>query len=110
MDTKIIIKPNMPSSKDHFSLEKENVPHPLNYKTIMQFQQNKKSLIQITKSNKEYSIKHLHYADKKCSLICRKNKIVIPKLLEKQVRKWYMKASYHPGGTCSELFVVQYFY
>ena len=61
----------MSSLGAHFSLEKEDVLHPVNYKTIMQYQQNNKTLIETAKLNKDYSIKHIHGADKKYSLICR---------------------------------------
>ena len=37
------------------------------------------------KLNKDYLIQQFHGADKKDTLICRKHKIAIPKLLEKQV-------------------------
>ena len=74
----------MSTLAEHFSLEKEDVLHPVNYKIIMQYQQNDKPLIEIAKLNKDYSIKHFHGADKKYSLICRKHKIVIPKVLQKK--------------------------
>ena len=38
----------MSSSAEHFSLEKEDVLHPVNYKTIMQYQQKDKPLIEIS--------------------------------------------------------------
>ena len=71
LDTNNPIKPNMSSLAGHFSLEKEDVLHPVNYKTIMQCQQNDKSLFETAKLNKGYSIKHFHGADKKYSLTCR---------------------------------------
>ena len=43
---------------EHFSLEKENVLHPVNYKTIMRYQENDKSLIETAKLNKDDSIRH----------------------------------------------------
>ena len=46
----------------------------------MHYQQLDKPLIKIAKLDNNYSIKHFHGADKKYSLICRKHKIVIPKL------------------------------
>ena len=49
----------------------------------MQYQQNDKPLIETAKLNKDCSIKHFHGAVMKYYLICRKHKIVIPKLLEK---------------------------
>ena len=70
---------------------------------MMQYQQNDKSFIDTTKSNTNYLIKHFHWADKKYSHICRKHKIFIPKLLEKQVVGWYHNILCHPGEACSEL-------
>ena len=98
----------MSSLAKQFSLEKEDVLHPVNYKTIMQYQQNNKPLIETAKVNEDYFIKHVHGADKKYSLICGKHKIVIPKLLEKQVVEWYHNALCHPGKTCTELSIAQY--
>ena len=72
VDANYPIKPNMPSLAEHFSLEKEDFLHPFNYKTIMQYQQNNKPLIETTKLNKDYSIKHIHGADKNYFFICRK--------------------------------------
>ena len=93
----------MSSLAENFSLEKEDILHPVNYKTIMQYQQNNKPLIETTKLKKDYSIKFFHGADKKDSLICTTHKIVIPKLLEKQVVEWYHNALCHSGETHTEL-------
>ena len=59
----------MSSLAEYFLLDIEDVLHPVNYKTIMQYQQNDKNLIETAKLNKDYSIKHFHEADKKYSLI-----------------------------------------
>ena len=64
---------------EHFSLEKEDVLYPVSYKNIMQYQQNNEPLIETFKKNKDYSIEYFYGADKKCSLICKKYKIVILK-------------------------------
>ena len=61
-------------------------------------------------ADKDYLMKQFHGTDKKYSLICRKHKIVIPKLLEKQVVECYHNALCHPGEACTELSIVQYFY
>ena len=55
-------------------------------------------------------MKHFHGADKKYSLICRKHKIVIPKLLENQVVEWYYNVLYHPEEILTELSIAQCFY
>ena len=72
VDTNNLIKTKMLSLAEHFSLEKEDILHPLIYKTIMQYKQNKKLLIETAKLNKDYSMKHFHGVDKKHSLICEK--------------------------------------
>ena len=58
VDTNNPIKPNMSSLAEHFSLEKENVLHPVNYKTIMRYQQNDRPLIETAKFKKDYLITH----------------------------------------------------
>ena len=68
------------SLAERISSDKGDVPHPVDHKTIMQYQQNNKSLIESTKSNKEYSKKHFHGVNKKYSLICRKHTTLIPKV------------------------------
>ena len=56
VDTKNPIKPNMSSLAEHFSLEKDDIIHPINYKTTMRYQQNDKPLIDTAKLNKDCSI------------------------------------------------------
>ena len=46
VDTNSPIKLNISSLAEHLSLEKEDVLHPVNYKTIMQYQQNNKPLVE----------------------------------------------------------------
>ena len=104
------IEANMQSLAEHFALEEEDILHPTSYKTIMQYQQKDKHLIKITKEKSDYSIKTFHGADKKYSLICRNNKIVIPKQLETRVVEWYHHALCHPGETRTELTIAQHFY
>ena len=58
VDTNDPVEPYMSSLAKEFSLEKEDAPHPVNYKTIMQYQQNDKSLSETAKLNKDYSMKH----------------------------------------------------
>ena len=76
----------------------------------MQHQQNNKALIEISTSNKDYSIKHFHGEDKKYYFICSKHKIVIPKLEEKQIVELYHNFLCHSNETCTELSIAQYFY
>ena len=63
---------------EHFSLEKEDVPHPVYFKIIIQYQQKDKSLIETAESNKDYSTTHFHVANKNVVLICTKHKMWFP--------------------------------
>ena len=74
----------------------------------MRYQQKDKDLIKITQTNKDYSSQNFHGADKKYSLIFRNRKIVIPKLLEKQVVEWYHNALCHPGEKHTELSILSH--
>ena len=58
VDTNNPIKPNMSSLAEHICLEKEYILHPINYKTILQYQQYNKPLIKTAKLNKGYSTNH----------------------------------------------------
>ena len=50
------LKNNIKAINEHYRLENENISHPTNYKTIMQYQQKDKELIKITqKFYTEYS-------------------------------------------------------
>ena len=99
---------------EHFTLNRNDLLdylYPVNYKTIMKFQQKDKTLIETAKiKTNSYSIKHFHGADKKYSLICRKDKIVIPDPLQVRLVEWYYNTLCHPGETRTELSISQHFY
>ena len=104
------IKADPQTLAEQFAIEKEDLSHPTSYKSIMKSQQLDKTLIETAKLDKKYSIKHFHGADKKYSLICRNNKIVIPKDLQEPMVQWYHKYLSHPGTTRTELTIAQHFY
>ena len=108
----------VPSTMDglaeHFGLETKDLPkaaHPTKYKTIMSHQKKDKDLMKLFKAKpKHYSNKEFHGAGKKYSLICYKNKIVIPKDLQRRTVEWYHHTLCHPGETRTELSIAQHFY
>ena len=104
------IKADPQSLKEHFALEEEDLLHPTNYKNIMRSQQKDTTLIKTAKADNNYSLKHFHGADKKYSLICRNNKIVIPEELQVPMVQWYHQYLCHPGETRTELSIAQHFY
>ena len=77
----------------------------------MGYQQKYKALNKMVKTNSRYySIKTFHGADKKYSLICFNDKIVIPNELQKGPVEWYHSMLSHPGETRTELAISQHFY
>ena len=100
----------MSSLAEHNSLEKEDVLQPVSYKFEILYQQNNKPLIETEKSNKEYSIKHFHGTGKKYSLIYRKHKIIVSRLIQKQLVELYHNALCYQGESRTELSTTQHFY
>ena len=77
----------------------------------MSHQLKDKSLMKLINNKvKHYSNKEFHGAGKNYSLICYKDKIVIPKDLQKRVVEWYHHTLCHPGETHTELSIAQHFY
>ena len=69
-DTKPV-KAEVHALAEHFALTKEDAPdmaHPTNYKTIMEFQQKDKNLLETAKKNKKFKVKQFHGAGKTYSL------------------------------------------
>ena len=96
-----------------YALEKDDFPkeeHPISYKTIMAHQLKDKHLLKCSKADKNYTVKTFQGADKVRKLICYKEKIVIPKTLQKRVVSWYHNHLQHPGETRTELCIKQHFY
>jgi len=110
------VENEVPSTLDglaeHYGLEKDDLPktaHPTKYKTIMSHQLKDKSLMKLINNKvKHYSNKEFHGAGKNYSLICYKDKIVIPKDLQKRVVEWYHHTLCHPGETRTELSIAQH--
>ena len=76
--------------------------YPLKFKDIAKKQQQDKDLIKLAKSNKEYNVKSYTVAGKEILLLTYQGKIVIPKLLQKQITQWYHVQLCHPGKTRTE--------
>ena len=107
------LKADLFTYAEMFALKDKDVPeeaHPTNYKTIMRYQQQDKSLIKLAKSNKNFKLKQFHGAGKKYSLICFNDRIVVPEPLQKRIVEWYHTTLCHPGETRTELTVSQHFY
>ena len=72
--------------------------HPLNYQHLKIAQEKDKTIMKILKmSNTQYSLKDFNGGGKTTSLICYKDKIVVPALLQRHVIMWYHTTLCHPG-------------
>jgi transposase InsO family protein len=96
-----------------FGLDEEELPSdafPLTYKNIRSKQQTDKKLLKLLRSDKNYQVKVFRGGEKKISIICRKDKIVIPTVLQKRVVEWYHTQLCHPGETRTEANLRQHFW
>ena len=71
---------------------------PLNYQMLKVGQEKDKTIMRYLKDeSKQYVLKEFHGGGKSTPLICFKDKIVIPGLLQKHVIMWYHTTLCHPG-------------
>jgi len=92
---------------------KENVDtiYPLRLKNIDKAQKNDQSLLNELKSeNSQYELKDFRGGEKNLTLICKNNRIVVPKKLQQRIARWYHTNLMHPGITRTQLSIKQHFY
>ena len=99
---------------DHFGLHDSDLPediYPLRYKLIQKCQKTDKSLItKIKRKAPNYHLKSFHGGGKIRNLICFKDKIVIPTILQERVASWYHTMLCHAGETRTEQTLRQQFW
>jgi hypothetical protein len=99
---------------DHYGLEDSDLPddiYPLQYQLIQKCQKTDKALIKkIKEKTLNYHLKSFHGGGKTRNLICHKDKIVIPDILQKKVVSWYHNILCHAGETRTEQTIRQQFW
>ena len=96
---------------DDFGTDKDQdyTSHPLTYAQLDHAQQCDKALMKIlAMPNTDYELKDFHGGGKTRSLVCYKDKIVVPKLLQKHVITWYHTTLCHPGINRTEESISQH--
>ena len=87
--------------QDQMSNLEQEIEHedimPVDYNLIYNYQSKDKHLHNLLHSKKSYHEKTFHGGGKSVTLICHKDKIVIPTKLQKKVISWYHKILVHPG-------------
>jgi transposase InsO family protein len=99
---------------DNFGLEDDDLPedvYPLQYKLIATHQNKQKDLfIKLNKKQDGFHLKSFCGGGKKRTLICRNEKIIIPKTLQRRVVTWYHDILCHSGETRTEQTLRQQFW
>ena len=85
--------------------------YPLHFTSIEYYQQRDAALQKLAKNNPLYSTKEFHVNDKTVKLLMfKKDRIVVPKQLQKRTVRWYHDTLIHPGMKRTELTIGQNFY
>ncbi len=99
---------------DNFSLEDDDLPddaYPLQYKLIASHQNLQKDLfVKLYKQQDGFHLKSFCGGGKKRTLICRHEKIIIPKTLQRRIVTWYHNMLCHSGETRTEQTIRQQFW
>ena len=69
----------------------------------------KSLLLAATRDSNDLTFRTFHGGGKAYDLICFKNKIVVPKPLQKRIVEWYHNTLLHPGETRTEQTIKQHF-
>ena len=95
-----------------YGLDKEDdhlEVYPLSYKQLDIAQQQDKTIMKVLKmKNTKYELKDFHGGGKSFSLVCYKDKIVVPKLLQRHITDWYHTMLCHPGINRTEETISQH--
>ena len=83
--------------------------YPLSFKLLQREQQRDKDLLRKATENEDYSFRTFRGGRKDRTLLCFKNKIVVPKSLQLKITEWYHRMLCHPGETRTELTISQHF-
>jgi hypothetical protein len=105
------------SSIDCFAADAEDFPKdfPLSYAQLRHEQRKDLDIMQefqkyLQSAEPLYQEKTFAHGDKEFTLITRKGKIVVPKVLQKKAVEYYHYILFHPGETRMELTIGQHFY
>ena len=84
---------------------------PLRFKTIERAQRDDLNLMSFLKKGfPGLHLKTFHGGGKSIELICYKDKIAMPKALQRRTVQWYHDILCHPGRTRTEATITQHFY
>jgi hypothetical protein len=92
-----------------FAGDNKDLPEfPVEYRILELYQNKDSSLLKLQRANKTFHVKSFCGGGKEYQLLCRNDKIVIPKALQKRVITWYHETLCHPGINRTEETIGQY--
>ena len=78
--------------------ENKNDIYPLRFKTLEVEQNKDKDLMaEIRKENHPYTLNTFRGGGRQVTLLCKNDKIVVPKSLQQRIARWYHVNLMHPG-------------
>ena len=83
--------------------------YPVSFQRILKEQQEDSELVELARTNNKYTLKSFRGGGRSLSLICTKDKIIIPKSLQNKIVQWYHTHLCHPGETRTEATIRQHF-
>ena len=104
--------PSIHQMSDCFGLDEDDLEKlPFTYNSLLRHQQNDQALLRkYSEENCEYTINTFLGAGTARKLICYKDKIVVPEILQIPLVKWYHTNLCHPGQKRTEETIKQHFY
>ena len=82
--------------------------YPLHY-GLLQQEQRKDKLLQLQRQKTGFAVKQVRGGDKTYELIYHKDKILVPKTLQRRIVDWYHNQLCHPGINCTKRTIQQHF-
>ena len=95
-----------------FGLDKSDLPDyafPISLKTVQKCQQKDKSLLQKAHSDSKIQMRSFRGGEKHRHLLCRDDKIIVPKQLQTKMVEWHHEILCHPGVTRTEMTINRHF-
>ena len=101
---------NMAENFNNLSNDLMKDVYPVKHATILKEQQSDKNLHRLVKTSDNFKFKVFRGGETERTLICYKDKIVVPTSLQKRMVEWYHDTLCHPGMTRTEQTLRQHFW
>lgn len=101
---------DMAAVADYYGLSSDDMTFPLTYPNLQKEQLADKSLQDLQRSSPHYHLHSFRGGEGPVKLLCYKERIVVPKTMQRQLVLWYHEQLCHPGETRTEQTIRQHFW